>query len=73
MERHGRRATRAAEYMSKEMGCWVTEGRFDYMAKLFGWRRKIRPDHPIALGVKYKTTKAEDYPRMIFPGDKDYE
>ena len=65
-------ATRASEYMSKEMGVWVSEGRFDYMAKLFGWRRKIRSDHPIALGVKYGTAKAEDYPRLIF-GDEDYE
>ena len=66
-------ATMAAKVISKDMGYWVTEGRFDYMAKLYGWRRKIRPDHPIALGVAMGTTKKEDYPRIIFPGDEDYE
>ena len=66
-------ATRAAKFISKDMGVWCTEGRFDYLAKLFGWRRKIRPEHPIALGVRYGTTKKEDYPRIIFPGDEDYE
>ena len=66
-------ATKAAEYMSNEMGCWVTEGRFDYMAKLFGWRRCIRPDHPIAVGVQYGTTNKIEYPRIIFPGDDEYE
>ena len=66
-------AMKAAEYMSDEMGYWVTEGRFDYMAKLFGWRRCIRPDHPIAVGVQCGNMKKEDYPRIIFPGDDDYE
>jgi hypothetical protein len=66
-------ATKAAEHLSKEMGYWITESRFDYMAKLFGWRRKIRPDHPIALGVQYQTTKKEQYPHVIFPGDNEYE
>ena len=63
----------AAEFISKDMGVWCTSGRFEYLAKLFGWRRKIDESHPIALGVKYGTTKKEDYPRIIFPGDKDYE
>lgn len=66
-------APMAAEAMSEKMGCWVTAGRFEYLAKLFNWRRSIRPDHPIALGVKYGTKKKEDYPRMIFPGDDGYE
>jgi|GEM_PF-1313367 len=63
----------AAKILSDEMGIWVTEGRFDYLAKIHGWRRCIRPDHPIALGVKFGNAKKEDYPRMIFPGDIEYE
>ena len=66
-------ATMAAKFISKEMNIWVTEGRFDYLAKLYSWRRKIRPDHPIALGVQYGHAKKEQYPRIIFPGDNDYE
>ena len=64
---------RAAEYISKDMKVYCTSGRFEYLSKLFNWKRKIDPMHPIALGVKHGTTKAEDYPRIIFPGDIDYE
>ena len=63
----------AAAVISKDMGVWCTCGRFEYLAKLFGWRRKIDPMHPIALGVLRGTTNKEDYPRIIFPGDEDYE
>lgn len=66
-------STMAAEIMSEKMGYWVTAGRFEYLSKLYNWRRNIRPDHPISLGVKYGTKKKEDYPRMIFPGDDGYE
>ena len=63
----------AAKVISDDMGVWCTSGRFEYLAKLFGWRRKIDESHPIALGVKYGTIDASDYPRIIFPGDEDYE
>ncbi len=66
-------ATKAAEIISNDMHVWCTDGRFDYLAKLHGWRRRIRPDHPIALGVKYGNANKKDYPRIIFPGDDEYE
>ena len=66
-------STMAAKVISDDLGCWVNESRFDYMAKLFGWRRKIRIGHPIELGVRYGTTTKEQYPRLIFPGDENYE
>ena len=66
-------ATRAAEAISKDMGVWCTSGRFEYLSKIYNWKRKIDADHPIALGVKYGTTKKENYPRIIFPGDNEYE
>ena len=66
-------ATKAAEFISEDMGVWCTSGRFEYLSKLYNWKRKIDPNHPIALGVKYGTTKKEDYPRIIFPGDEEYE
>lgn len=62
----------AAKVISDDLGVWCTSGRFEYLAKLFGWRRKIDPMHPIALGVKHGTTNKEDYPRIIFEDD-DYE
>ena len=43
--------TIASRIISMDMGRWVTEAQFDYLAKLYNWRRKIRPDHPIAIGV----------------------
>jgi hypothetical protein len=64
--------TKASEYLSKEMGHWIRDYHFDYLARVHRWRRCIRPDHPIALGVQYGTTNKEDYPRIIFPGDDDY-
>ena len=63
----------AAEYISKDMGVYCTSGRFEYLSKLYNWKRKIDPMHPIALGVLRGTTKKEDYPRIIFPGDNDNE
>ena len=66
-------APKAAEIISKDMGVWCQNGQFEYLAKLYGWRRKIRPDHPIALGIQYGTAKKENYPRIIFPGDDGYE
>lgn len=66
-------ATKAADIISEDMRVWCQEGQFDYLAKLYNWKRKIRPDHPVALGVKYGTTKKEDYPHIIFPGDDEYE
>ena len=66
-------ATKAAEIISEDMRVWVKEGQFDYMSKLFGWRRKIRPDHPVALGVLYGNANKEQYPHIIFPGDDEYE
>ena len=63
----------AAKVISDDMGVYCTSGRCEYLAKLFGWRRKIDPMHPITLGIKYGTTKKEDYPHVIFPGDNDYE
>jgi len=66
-------ANKDAEFLSKDMGVWCTSGRFEYLAKLFNWRRKIDPMHPIALGVLHGTTNKEDYPHIIFPGDDDYE
>ena len=66
-------APKAAEIISKDMGVWCKEGQFDYLAKLYGWRRCIRSDHPIAVGIKKGTANKEDYPRIIFPGDDGYE
>ena len=66
-------ATGAAAVISKDMGVWCTSGRFEYLAKLCGWRRRIDPMLPIALGVKYGTMRKEDYPRIIFPEDEKYE
>ena len=49
------------------------KGLFAYLAKLQGWCRKIDPNHGIAIGVAMGTVKKEDYPRIIFPGDEDYD
>ena len=63
----------AAKVISDDMGVWCTPGRFEYLSKLYNWRRRIDADHPIALGVLRGNKNGEDYPRIIFPGDEDYE
>ena len=64
---------KAAKFISKEMNIWFTEHRFDYLAKLHDWRRKIDPNHGIAIAVKRGAVNKEDYPRIIFPGNEDYD
>ena len=63
----------AAKVISDDLGVWCTPGRFEYLSKIHGWRRKIDADHPIAIGVLRGNANKEDYPRIIFPGDEEYE
>ena len=66
-------ATKAAKIISDDLGWWVTEARFNYLAKLYNWKRKIRKDHPLALGVQRGNHDKEKFPHIIFPGDIGYE
>ena len=65
--------TIAARIISNDMHAWVKESQFDYLAKLYNWRRKIRPDHPLAVGVARGNVDSKAFPHIIFPGDEDYE
>ena len=64
---------KAAKIISEEMNEWVTEANFDYLAKLYHWKRKLDKNHPLAIAAERGTIEKAYYSHLIFPGDEGYE
>ena len=66
-------ATKASRIIADDMNLWVTEMQFFYLANIYNWKRKIRPDHPITKCVRSGRHKREQYTHLIFPWEKEYK